>query len=61
MAVYVNLYLHGKPGLQFYVFQTKFSIHEAEANEQAFPSGWQYTAPPLLDLKEQVRQGSTAE
>jgi hypothetical protein len=39
MPIHVNLDLHGKPGLQFHVDQTKFPVHEVEVNKKAFPAG----------------------
>ena len=47
MPVHINLNLHGKPGLQLYMDQTEFLIHEIEVNKQAFPSGGLYERSPF--------------
>jgi hypothetical protein len=51
VSIHINLYLHGKPRLQLYVYQTKFPIHEVKVNEQAFPSGRFHKRAALLKLE----------
>ena len=51
VSIHINLYLHGKPCLQLYVYQTEFPVHEVEVNEQAFPSGRLQKRTALLKLE----------
>ena len=48
MSVHIDLYLHEKPSLYFYVDQAEFLIHEVEVNKQAFPAGGPYHGPPFF-------------